>query len=216
MDGFSPLVILRKVLQRIPFHPFDVNCLDCMQYEGIPCAGESASVGANIELRHATHSDIEALAACQGTPDEFVRRFDAKDHCILAIIDGQIVGYQWFCSKPSYLEERYRYKVEISSDSIYGYDAFVLPKYRRAKVWTQIHVTYLRDLMLQSRRHKILVMVDRGNSVSMNAHLRFGYRTYRNVYVVKAFGKSLCIKKAIRTNESDVRPTASGDAFATH
>jgi len=44
-------------------------------------------------------------------------------------------------------------------------------------------------------------MVDYGNRISMSTHLRFGFRVFRRVAVVKLFGKSFFIEKTFRADE---------------
>jgi hypothetical protein len=210
----STLVPLQKVLRRIPFAPLDVNCLHCLEY--LADGGNSGeSANPSIVIRAGTPLDIPRMSECRNFPERLPERFAAQEHCVVAMIGDDVVAYQWFCDKTSRIEERYGYRVEIPPDSIYGYDAFVRPQYRRAKIWTHFHSFYLKDILARLGRRKVIVMVDQGNSVSMRAHSRVGYRLYRKIYVAKLLGKSVWISKAVERGDEGFRSVAPQDATET-
>ena len=190
----SLLVLLRNLLQRIPLKPIDVNCIYFLEYAGLPSAKTSFRRGRG-EIRRATLDDLNGITMLQNTPQAFVKRFQSDDHCAVAIVDGQIVGYEWFCANPLHAEERYSYQIGIPPDTIYAYDAFILPEYRLAGIWLKFKTIYLRRLMQTLGKRKIITMIDHGNCLSMNTHLRFGFRVVGCVFVVKLFGKSLFLGK---------------------
>ena len=213
MKTGSSLALLQKLLHRIPFAPLDVNCLHCLEYFADDC--EHCIAGREILVREGTPFDIPQMSECRNFPDGLSQRFAAEEHCVVATIGDRIIGYEWFCDKPSRIEERYGYRVEIPPDSIYGYDAFVVPQCRRSKVWTRFHAFYLKDLLARLRRRRVIVMVDQGNGISMNAHLRVGYRLYRKVYVAKLTGKSFWIDKAVQRRDDRFRSIAPPNATGT-
>ncbi len=195
----SLLVAVRNLLQRIPFKPLDINCLHFLEYAGLPHPG-AALPRTDCEVRRATLKDLPRMIKCQGEPETFLQRLEMKDHCALAIIDGRIVGYEWFCDKASHLEERYAYNVEISPEAVYAYDAFILPEYRLSGIWVKFKTVYLRELMEALNKRKIITMIDRGNQMSMNTHLRFGFQQVRVVFVLKLFGRSFFISRNVHDN----------------
>lgn len=193
----SLLVMVRNLLQRIPLKPLDINCLYFLEYVGIP--RRDAALGrARCDVRSATTADLEGLAGCQNTPDAFLKRFDSNDHCVIALVDGRIVGYEWFCDKPAHLEERYAYKIEIPRSAIYAYDAYILPEYRLSGIWLKFKMVYLRELMQSLHKRKIITMVDGGNHLSMSTHLRFGFKLVRKVFILKLFGKTFFLEADVR------------------
>ena len=194
--GSSLLVMVRNLLQRVPFKPLDINCLYFLEYTGIP-RGDAGHGRARCEVRGATLADLQGIVECQDTPDAFVKRFDSKDHCVVALAEGQIVGYEWFCDKPLHLEERYAYKIEIPRRAIYAYDAYILPEYRLSGIWLKFKTVYLRELMQLLHKQRIITMVDSGNYLSMNTHLRFGFKLVRKVFILKLFGKTLFLEANI-------------------
>lgn len=190
------LMRLRHLLQKIPFKPLDINCLYFLEYPGIPpCA--SIFNRASSKIRSATLGDLPGIIKCQNTPRAFLRRFQSKDHCVVAVANGEIVGYEWFCDKTSHLEERYSYKIDIPQDAVYAYDAFILPEHRLSGIWLRFKTVYLRELMQSIHKRQIITMVDGGNRLSMSTHLRFGFKVVRKVMVLKLFGKSIFWEKQV-------------------
>jgi hypothetical protein len=204
MKRIPPLMFARKVLQRIPLLSMDVNCLHCLEFT---CSGSPASDDrpAAVEIREGVPSDIPKMGECQNFPERIPERFEAGEHCVVATIGAKIVGYQWFCDKAVRIEERYKYEVKIPPDAVYGYDAFVLPAFRRLKIWRGFHTTYLKTLLPRLQRRRVIVMVDQGNIDSMKAHLHLGYRLYRKVYVVKVLGHSVCTPRSVKTSKDPLQ-----------
>ena len=191
------LVNLRSLLERIPFQPLDINCLYFLAYDSVPPPHTNFLRG-RVEIRRATLEDLDGLVACKAIPRVFLHRFKANDTCAVAVLDGRIIGYQWICTKPVYLEERYAYRIEVPPDTIYTYDIFIVPEHRLAGIWFKFHCLYLRETMQRLHRQKIIGMVDYGNRLAMNTHLRFGFKLFRRVFIIKVFGKSLFITRTLR------------------
>jgi hypothetical protein len=193
-----PLLLnVRSLLQRIPFKPLDINCLYFLEYAGIPPSPPGFLRG-RAEIRRGTLADLEGLTHCQDKRRDFLNRFKANDHCAVAVIDGRIVGYQWFCARPLYVEERYACSIEVPPDAVYEYDIFIVPEHRLAGLWFKFHCLYLRELMGQLHRQRVIGMVDYGMRLAMNTHLRFGFTLVRQVVVIRLFGRSFCVPRAIR------------------
>lgn len=204
MKQLSLFALAQKVLRRIPFTELDVNCLHWLEYTAKH--GESSVVSTdNIYIRGGTVLDLKKMCECDNFPVGLAERFKTKEHCAVALSGDDIVGYQWFCDKPTRIEERYSYKVTIPPDALYGYDAFVRPECRRSKIWSRFHTEYLDELLAKLQRTKIIVMVDQGNIISMKAHLRLGYVLRRKVYVLKIFRKSLCVAREIPVKRKEHR-----------
>jgi GNAT superfamily N-acetyltransferase len=196
--GGSVLIAARKLMQRVPAVPLDFNCLYFFEYTGLPPAdGFFGNGRTGLEVRGGTPEDLEGLVRCQNSRQAFLNRFRWSDHCVVAEEAGRIVGYQWFCSRPIHLEERYAYRVEIPADAVYTYDAFILPEYRLTGIWLRFHSWYLRSLMERLHKTRILTSIDRGNRLSINTHLRFGYQPVRRVLVTRVCGRSFFLTKPL-------------------
>jgi len=215
MERAPALVLFQKLLRRLPCSAFDVNCLHCLEFE---ISGEQQPPIANsrLQIREGTRLDLDRMASCQNFPERLPERFEAHEHCVIATIGSKVIGYQWFCDKPTRIEERYSYPVQIPADALYGYDAFVLPEYRQMKVWTAFHTTYLQTLLPRLRRRRIIAMVDQTNAVSLRAHFRLGYRLFRKVYVLKLFGKSFWVARQSPRFATEPRPLFSSDPGGQH
>ena len=215
MEHFSVFLLARKALRRISFAALDVNCLNCLEYTAGSCS-RYARFADDIYVRGGTVLDLDKLAECQNFPQASAERFASKEHCVVAVADGRIIGYQWFCDKQVRIEERYSYSVQIPSDTLYGYDAFVRPECRRLRVWSRFHSEYLPKLLARLQRNKIIVMVDQGNTVSMSAHLRLGYKLYRKVYVLQIRNKSLFATREIHTRGENRHPATQLGSGGQH
>lgn len=209
-----PLLLnVRSLLQRIPFKPLDINCLYFGEYLGIP-PPHPGSLRGRAEVRTGTLEDLEGLTRCQDKRQAFLNRFKAKDYCAVAVLDGRIVGYQWFCVRPLYVEERYRCRIEVPRDTVYEYDIFILPEHRLGGLWFKFHCLYLRELMLALKRQRLIGIVDYGMRLSMNTHLRFGFTPYRRIVVIKVFGKAICTGKALPGGKAGLPQRISGGETA--
>jgi hypothetical protein len=209
-----PLLLnVRSLLQRIPFKPLDINCLYFLEYLGIP-PEHPGSLRGRAEVRRGTLEDLDGLTQCQDKRLAFLNRFKANDECAVAVLDGRIVGYQWFSDRPLYVEERYSCPIEVPRDAVYEYDIFILPEHRLAGLWFKFHCLYLRDLMGRRQRQKVIGMVDYGMRLSMNTHLRFGFTLFRRVVVIRIFGKSICVGRPIRGDRASLPSWISGGETA--
>lgn len=209
-----PLLLnVRSLLQRIPFQPLDINCLYCLEYAGIPPRHPAALRG-RAEVRRGTLEDLEGLTHCQDKRAAFVNRFEANDYCAVAVLDGRIIAYQWFCDRPVYIEERYGCAIDVPPDTLYEYDIFILPEYRLSGLWFKFHCLYLRELMLALKRQRLIGIVDYGMRLSMNTHLRFGFTPYRRIVVIKVFGKAICTGKALPGGKAGLPQRISGGETA--
>jgi len=205
-----PLLLnVRSLLQRIPLKPLDINCLYFLEYAGIPPQHPGFLRG-RAEVRRGTLEDLEGLTQCQDKRLAFLNRFKANDYCAVAVLDGRIVGYQWFCDRPFYVEERYSCKIEVPRDAVYEYDIFILPEHRLAGLWFKFHCLYLRELMMRLRRQRVIGMVEYGMRLPMNTHLRFGFTLFHRVVVIKIFGKTICVGSAMRGDKAALPRWISG------
>lgn len=210
----SLLMRLRHLLQRIPVKPVDINCLCFLEYTGIPPCNSIFS-RAGCEVRRATLEDLPGITKCQNTESAFLKRFQSNDECVVAVANGEIVGYEWFCDKASHLEERYSYRIDIQEDAIYAYDAFILQEHRLSGIWLKFKTVYLRELMQSLHKRRVITMVDGGNRMSMSTHLRFGFKLVRKVFVLRLFGKSIFWERKGISRRSAFLPRTRNEANST-
>ena len=181
-----PFFVLQRVLNIIPFTPFQVACFFQLKLEKFP----SKRLRGFGSIREGTLGDVDAMSSLENKEKQiFIDRINNGEYCVVAIYNNEIVGYEWFSDKTNHLESRFQYDLIIPSDSIYAYDAFILPKYRLRGIWL-LFKKFIFEKMKQIDRETVITMVDYGNDSSLKTHVRFGFAVYKKVFFLKIFKKS--------------------------
>jgi GNAT superfamily N-acetyltransferase len=186
-----PLLLLQKALRQVPFRPVDVGKLCFLRLDEVPRVPPARLRGAG-RIRPGHRDDLNALTELRDQRATFLERFDAGDHCVVAEVDGRVVGYEWFCAASTHLEESWGYRITIPEGFVYAYDAYIDPRYRNTGVWLRFKA-YLGAWMAQSGKRGVLTFVDYGNRASLGTHLRFGFKPAVNVLAVKVLGLMICL-----------------------
>lgn len=181
-----PFLLLQSALHKVSFARVSIHRLYLLEYRGIPQINTRSVRGPGY-IREAGLKDVDEMGELENKHELLRQRFLENDYGAVAIVDGKIVAYSWFSDKAVHLEARYRYRIPIPLDSMYGYDLYIHPKYRMSGLWIKF-MMYWADLMRQNGRSTMISMIDYGNTVSMNTHTRFGFRAFKDVYVVSIFG----------------------------
>jgi len=135
-------------------------------------------------VRQGLAADLDGLTLLgQSSREEFSRRMAAGDHCAVAVAGDRIVGYEWYSTRAYHMAEPFHYGISVPSDSIYAFDAHIVPEYRVRGVWLSLK-KYLACLMRDLQRSRVLTYVEDGNLLSLRTHLRFGFKPYKKVFVV--------------------------------
>jgi GNAT superfamily N-acetyltransferase len=184
-----PLAIAHKVARLVPFRPLDAGRLVFLRLNGVPRV-PSAMLRGRTAVRLATVSDLDLLAALESKRSVFESRFASGDHCLVALADGRIAGYEWFSDRAVHREIEWAYDITIPPDVVYAYDAFIHPAYRNSGVWLQFKAQ-LADWMVAHAKRAVITFVDEGNVASLRAHLRFGFTPTTTVLAVRFFGARL-------------------------
>ncbi len=182
-----PLLLAQKLLRRVPLRPVDVGKLCFLQLNALPNVPASMLRG-HADVRFATAEDLDALGRLQNKTPLFRQRFDDGDQCMLAIVDGRIVGYEWFSDGPVHHESGWGYAVTIPGGYVYAYDAFIEPAYRNTGVWLRFK-SYLAGWMAARGKRGVLTFVDYGNWPSLRTHLRFGFRPTEDVIALRIISR---------------------------
>lgn len=184
-----PLLLAQKLLRQVPHRPIDVGRLCFLQLDGLPQVPSSMRVG-HIEVRFATVDDLDGLCSLQNKRDEFERRLRDGDRCIVASVQGNVVGYEWFCDSTVHRETEWDYPITIPGGYVYAYDAFIDPAYRNTGVWLRFK-QYLAGWMARDGKQGVLTFVDYGNWPSLRTHLRFGFQPTGSVLALRIAGVKL-------------------------
>jgi len=181
-----PLLIAQELLRQIPFRPFDVGKLCFLRFAGAPQVPRSRLRGPGL-IRRGVPADLEGLVQLRQQRDVFLARFAEGDHCVVAEVEGQLVGYEWFSDQAVHHEGGWGCRIAVPAGLVYAYDAYIDPSFRNAGIWLRFKA-YLGDLMTESGKRGVLTFVDYGNWQSLRAHLRFGFTPAATVLATKILG----------------------------
>jgi len=180
------LAIAHKVARLVPFRPLDGEKLLFLRFDGIPSVPMGMLRG-RVTVRCGTDRDLPALAALQHKPSILAARFASGDHCVVALADGRIVGYEWFCDRAIHHESEWGYPIVVPPGSVYAYDAYVERAFRNCGVWLRFKA-YLGDWMRRRNKRTVITFVEDGNVASWRTHLRFGFQPAETVIAIRVFG----------------------------
>jgi GNAT superfamily N-acetyltransferase len=180
------LLVLQKLLRRVPFRPFDIGKMCFLRLDGRPNVPASMLRG-SAEVRFATAADLPRLVELRDKQAIFVERFAEGDRCVVAIAEGHIIGYEWFSDRPIHYESSWGYSIRIPGGFVYAYDAFIDPDHRNTGLWLRFKA-YLSDWMMECDKRGVLTFVDYGNWASMRTHLRFGFEPSGNILAFRMIG----------------------------
>ena len=120
----------------MPFTPVDVTKLCFLRLDAVPAVARAAAGTRRAVRRHGHQPTSTTSAALQDKRAIFESRFAAGDHCVVAVADGRIVGYEWFCEQPVHREAEWDYPIQIPAGCVLrSSDAFIDPGYRNGGLW---------------------------------------------------------------------------------
>lgn len=155
-----------------------------------------------VEVVPARPSDIAALACCLDKSETFYRRFMQGDLCLMGKLDGHVAGYMWLCTRGSHVEGLFGYEVAIAPGSVYCYDEYVSPAYRRKGVFAEL-CRGLAAWMRENRMSSVVSLIERGNGVSRAIHAGMGFREIRRVLCLRIFGLRYFRECALSRSRAD-------------
>ena len=184
-----PLLLAQKLLRRVPLRPVDIGKLCFLQLNGVPRV-PNAMLRGRADVRFATVNDLDALAALQDKAPLFRARFAEGDRCLVALVNGRIIGCEWFSDKPVHHEMAWGYQIAIPGGYVYAYDAYIDPAYRNTGIWLRFKA-HLAEWMTARGKHGVLTFVDYGNWPSLRTHIRFGFEPTESVFALRVIGLRL-------------------------
>ena len=184
-----PLLLVQKILRRVPFKPVDVGKLCFLRLDRIPRVPAGLLRGPG-RVRRGTIDDLDALVALRDQRAVFLDRFAEGDSCLVAEVDRRVVGFEWFCERHVHEETAWGYRIVVPPGFVYAYDAFIDPQFRNSGIWLRFKA-HLGERMMAAGKIGVLTFIDFGNWPSLRTHLRFGFTPDREVFVLKIVGKLL-------------------------
>lgn len=195
----APMLAVLWLLRHVPRTPVQLGILCFLQLEGVPEVRHSWLRGPGV-VRAGSPADLEGLVACRDKRRLFEERFAAGDHCVVAVMDGRIVGFEWFSEGPTHRESNHGYLIEIPRGVVYTYDAYVDPGFRNSGFWLRFKA-HQAALMKEIGKGRVLTFVEYGNRSSLKAHLRLGFKPQKRVLALRVLGLSL-----FKAQSTDLRP----------
>ena len=183
------LLLAQKLLRRVPLRPVDVGKLCFLRLKGVPQVPRALLRG-RADVRFATAADLDLLAQLHDRTPLFRARFADGDRCLVALVNGRVVGYEWFSDKPVHHETAWGYAIAIPGGFIYAYDAYIEPQYRNTGIWLRFKA-HLGEWMAACGKQGVLTFVEYGNWPSLRTHLRFGFEPTESVFALRVMGVRL-------------------------
>lgn len=137
----------------------------------------------NLSFRKATKKDIDSMDAEHYDYDlkekQFFKEQLAKSSiCILAIHNGEIIGYEWVMNNNQMELSEFNI-INMSKKRVYGYKAFTLKEYRGKRVQNALNI-YLSNMLKKAGIKFLVGTIDINNkpmikSIEREGHKRIGY-----------------------------------------
>jgi hypothetical protein len=138
------------------------------------------------------------MSRCEGKSIEtFLRRFRAGDFCVVAELDGKIIGYAWFSVAAVYADSYFGFKCAVPDDAVFGYDGFVVPEHRLTGAWLKFQ-RFLGCQMKLLGKTAVLTAIEHSNRLSLATHLRFGFEPYASVLVLRILGRTFSVSSPVK------------------
>ncbi len=138
-------------------------------------------------LRQATEGDLEGLAQAVRRPlAELRRRWDRKDLCFLAEVDGAPVSMTWVSPGKHWMWE-VEHVFDPGENGMYLYDAYTAPEWRLKGIHVNV-MEYVLDALLGDGAGKVYCAVGHENELSLRTHRRFGFTEMQCITCVSVFG----------------------------
>jgi GNAT superfamily N-acetyltransferase len=128
---------------------------------------------AGLIARPAESDDIRRLQKLAKFHNgEVQQRLKAGDLCFVALSDGNLANYAWFCFSEEYINELER-NIRVSAGSAYRYDVFTLPAYRGKGVFPSAFEESSKYLS-QNGIKELYGLVDSSNSPMLRVYEKAG------------------------------------------
>ena len=140
----------------------------------------------NLSSRMASLSDIKKLSQIYGDSEVFRKRFENGCECMIAEIKGEIAGAIWLQYNDTYRTNcEYIYRPE--SKLVWIFDAFIVPKYRLRGVFPFL-ISEIINYVNANAHEGVCGEIHYENQVSINAHLKIGFRKIEKISYVSFLG----------------------------
>lgn len=184
---------VKKIIKVVSFGKADIFCMYFLEMDLKDKMVSGRGVG---ECRLGCTEDIENDPLLRKKSIEYKNRLSRGDRFHVCVYKGNIIGFGWVCIKPVFHESRFSYDIAIPSDTAYSFNTYILERYRGLGVWTKLK-EYQWNMLKSEMRSRVICYIYTDNHQSMTAHIRYGFRPFMIMFVLKVFRWSLKFKKRI-------------------
>lgn len=172
LKGRTPLSIIIAILSRIPSKLFMIDVLYAFRLTKAPSTRFHKNT--QIQTQLISQSDLSSINTSKYKQKLFLKRILSGELCIIARINGDIVGYEWFTTSRTHYEERYHLMLDIPNNALYGYDAFIFPGQRKRGALRCI-IQHAFSILEVYNKSEIISYVGYENDVSLHVHKYLGF-----------------------------------------
>ena len=188
---------VNRIVRRmhLPGWVFDYSKTLLMQVPQLAIDAEDPS---SYPVRPARVQDLPAVALCRQMDNPtagtalFTHRLAQGARCYVVLgSDDRLLGYAWVMCTGNLFEDDDRLRLTCRPNGAYIFDTFLHPEARGKGLYARLIAGVQQDLATQGKT-EFHVLVDRGNTVSIKAHLKLGakvceYCTYTTVVGISGY-----------------------------
>lgn len=140
----------------------------------------------SIKTRIAIFEDIDRLNQLFLNV-EYAIRFKRGDVCVIAENkDNIIIGMEWLQFNKDQ-EGGQDYKISIPTQSIWLHDGYVQTVYRLRGIWVNL-MSGINNFCRKNAIREAYTIIYSGNQISINTHIRYGYKFNKEVIYIRLLG----------------------------
>ncbi len=180
----TSLEILQAFLHRFTFKFIYLDCLLMLELSKLPVFSDRLIRGRGV-VRSATAEDINEMSLCEGKPPHvFKERFERGDFAVVGLIDGQLVGYEWFSTRDYFYDEHFQFGFDMEPGQVLIYDGFINAEYRLTGFFPKFY-QFLARKMVEMNLTTVISLVDVNNRLAKNTSFRSGFKHVATYWIVK-------------------------------
>ncbi len=193
----TSLELVQAVFIRFTAKFIYLDCLLLLELSQLPVFSDRLIRGRG-QVREAVAGDIHGMSLCEGKPPHlFKERFERGDFAVVGLIDGKVVGYEWFSIRDYYYDEHYHFGFNLEPGHVFAYDGYISVEYRVTGFYPKFK-QFLAQKMVEMNLTTVVCLVDVNNRVAKNTCLRSGFKHIATYWVVKLAGYRFSVKSQVK------------------
>jgi hypothetical protein len=202
------LELVQALLYRFTAKFIYLDCLLMLELPKLPVFSDRLIRGRG-QVREAVAADIDEMSLCEGKPSHlFKERFERGDFAVVGLIDGKVVGYEWFSTRDYYYDEHYHFGFKLEPGHVFAYDGYISVEYRVTGFYPKFK-QFLAQKMVEMNLTTVVCLVDVNNRVAKNTCLRSGFKHIATYWVAKLGRHRFSLKSQVN-QEQKTTPNKQG------